>query len=169
MSASPAASANPTSRTRDTSSSVPAAAPKRAVKTISGRRDPALAAAKGLLGIRLTRNSTRLGSSCASRGAAEGTAISGANPRPIHIVPIPITIAGNTVTQKKAKVVPPRRPSFLGSPRFATPVKITAITSGITTIRIALTKAVPSGAEARATVIMRSEPAAASRPVPSLG
>ena len=72
-----------------------------------------------------------------------------------------------TVTQKNARVVPPKRPSLRGSPNFATPVKITAITSGITNMRMAFINAVPSGAEASATVMRKSEPAAARRPVPS--
>ncbi len=83
------------------------------------------------------------------------------------MAPIPRRIAGTTVTQKNPSVSTPSFPSFLGFPSPATPEKITAITNGITTIRIAFMNAVPRGAEAWATAIRVSEPVtAASRPKP---
>jgi len=118
--------------------------------------------------MRLTRKSTRPGRSAVSCVVTAGAAMSGAQRSPNHIVPIPITIAGMTVIQKKASVEPPSLPNFLGSPSPATPVKTTAITSGITTMRIAFMNAVPSGADPAAIAITGSDPvAAAIKPVPS--
>ena len=145
----------------------PVAAANRTVKTMSGSSWPLLAAANGLLGIKLTRKSTKLGSSAGCTASTGGAAISGAKRSANHMVPIPITIAGSTVIQKKPSVKPPSFPSFLGSPSPATPVKMTAMTSGMTTILIAFMNAVPSGAEPAAMAASTSEPvAAASRPVP---
>ncbi len=60
--------------------------------------------------------------------------------------PMPITMAGMVVPQKKANADPPSFPKALGLPRRATPTKRVVTTRGMTTMRIALMNNVPSGA-----------------------
>ncbi len=73
--------------------------------------------------------------------------------------PIPNRIASARVDQKNANVVTPSLPSLRGFPSFATPVKTTATTRGMTTIRIAFMNTVPNGADAWATVAKKLKPA----------
>jgi len=133
------------------------------VNTISGRSEPELAAAKGFEGISDTRKSTKPGSSGADCAAASGAVTPGAKASPRRMAPIPSRIAGSTVIQKNPSVSTPNLPSFFGFPSRATPEKITAMTRGITTMRIAFMNAVPRGAEAWAIPIRVSEPVAAAR------
>jgi hypothetical protein len=146
-------------------SSVPAAAASNTVKTIMGRSAPRLAASNGFLGIRLTRKSTIPGSSGAVWVPADATETGGVSARPTVITPMPMGMATSSVTQKNPREKPPSFPSFLGSPRRQTPVKMVAMTSGITTMLMAFMNAAPSGADPAAIACRSGLPVAlATRP-----
>ncbi len=144
-------------------SSVPEAAASRTVNTIIGSNAPRLAASNGFRGIKLTRNSTMPGSSGAVCGPAEGTDTGGVSANPTVITAMPMGMATSRVTQKNPREKPPSLPSLRGSPNRHTPVKIVAMTRGITTMLMAFMKASPSGADPAAIAWSSGLPVALAR------
>ena len=139
-------SAKVISRWRRASATAPVAAARRSVNTISGSRAPSAAAANGLGGIKRKTRSRRPGSSWALSTVVGISTATGQMAITTAMNPIPMTMAGMVIPQKKPNADPPSFPTVLGFPRRATPTKMVVTTSGMTTIRIALMNSVPRGA-----------------------
>src|SRR3989454_4003742 len=163
MSACVAASATLVSAARFSAGSVAVATAKIVTNTISGSSAPSTAARSGLPGTRFTRKLAPPDEICSAAWRASPESAAAAALRAVccsgliapngsrsFASPNPITIAASVVSQKKASVRAPRRPTFRMSPSPATPVNRAVATRGITTIERRLRNTAPTGRRARA-------------------